>query len=40
MKYLATSILFLLNNEILSLLTLTVLVLLFMADLMKARLNK
>lgn len=40
MKYLATSILFLLNNEILSFLTLTVLVLLFMADLMKARLNK
>lgn len=40
MKYLATSILFLLNNEILSLLTLIVLVVLFMADLMKARLNK
>lgn len=40
MKYLATSILFLLNNEILSLLTLIVLVMLLMADLMKARLNK
>lgn len=39
MKYLATSILFLLNNEILSLLTLIVLVMLFMADLMKERLN-
>lgn len=40
MKYLATSILFLLNNEILSLLTLIVLGLFLCADLLKERLNK
>ena len=40
MKYLATSILFLLNNGILSLMTLVVLALMFSADLMKERLNK
>lgn len=40
MKYLAISALFLLGNEILSLLTLSILMLLAFADLAKVRLNK
>ena len=40
MKYLATSFLFLLNNEFLSLITLVILGFMFMGEIMKARLNK
>lgn len=37
MKYLAISVLFLFNNELLSLLTLSIMVVLFIGDILKAR---
>lgn len=37
MKYLAISVLFMFNNELLSLLTLSIMVVLFIGDILKAR---
>ncbi len=39
MKYLAISVLFLFNNELLSLLTLLIMVVLFIGDILKARIQ-
>lgn len=39
MKYLAISVLFLFNNELLSLLTLSIMVVLFIGDILKARIQ-
>lgn len=39
MKYLAISVLFMFNNELLSLLTLLIMVVLFIADILKARIQ-
>ena len=39
MKYLAISVLFLFNNELLSLLTLLIMVVLFIWDILKARIQ-
>lgn len=39
MKYLAISVLFLFNNELLSLLTLLIMVVLFIVDILKARIQ-
>ena len=39
MKYLAISVLFLVNNELLSLLTLLIMVVLFIGDILKARIQ-
>lgn len=39
MKYLAISVLFLFNNELLSLLTLSIMVVLFIWDILKARIQ-
>lgn len=39
MKYLTISVLFLFNNELLSLLTLSIMVVLFIGDILKARIQ-
>ena len=39
MKYLAISVLFLFNNELLSLMTLLIMVVLFIGDILKARIQ-
>lgn len=39
MKYLAISVLFLFNNELLSLLTLSIILVLFIGDILKARIQ-